>query len=107
LFTIAVFSYARQESKLKSGGTRTRIPTSYTPAYAAGPGYAADSEITLALPEILYEPSYPPPPGSPPPFDKGPPAYTGSGEEDKKDTESIRTVGGEDPFTDFEGHPRR
>jgi hypothetical protein len=102
MFTIVVFSYARNESKLKSGGTRARIPTSYTPA---GTGYAACDESTVTLPEVYYEFNYPPP-GSPPPFDKGLPAYTGSSEEDKKDAESLRTVVGEDPFTDFEGHPR-
>ena len=103
---MAVFSYARHESQLKSGGSRSRIPTSYAPAYATGSGYAAGHDSTLTLPEVFYEPSYPPPPGSPPPFDKGLPAYTGSSEEDKKDAESLRTVVGEDPFTDLEGHPR-
>jgi len=99
LFTVVVFSYARHESALVSGGARTHLPTTYTPAYPAG------TESTVTLPEVSYEPRYAPPPGSPPPFDKSFPAY--SREEDKKDTDSMKTVVAEDPFSDFEEYPRR
>ena len=81
-----------------SGGARNRLPTTYTPAYPA------TTESTATLPEVSYEPRYAPPPGTPPPFDKSLPAYS---EEDKKDTESMKTGVAEDPFSDFEEHPRR
>ncbi|KAI0299377.1 hypothetical protein B0F90DRAFT_613806 [Multifurca ochricompacta] len=63
LFTVIVFSYAQQETTLVTGGARTRLPTTYTPAYAAGPGYAAGIESTVTLPEVPYNQTYAPPPG--------------------------------------------
>ena len=88
---------------------RTSLPTNYTPAYTAGPGYvAAGAGSTIALPEVAYDrPSYAPPPGSPPPFDKSLPGY-GAGEEmEKKDTDSMRTAVADDPFSDeLDEYPR-
>jgi len=104
LFTFIAFGYARQESALASGGARSRLPTNYTPPYAAGPGYAEGSESTATLPDMGYDQRYAPPPGSPPPFDKSLPGY-GGGEAEKKDTDSMRTAVAEDPFADFEGPP--
>jgi len=99
LFSSVVFAYARQESGSVKGRGRS-IPTTYTPAYAAG------TESTAALPEVTYDqPRYAPPPDSPPPFDKSLPAY-GGGEMDKKDTESMRTVVEDDPFADYDELPR-
>ena len=66
----------------------------------------AATESTLTLNELPYEPRYAPPPGAPPPFDRTLPSYT-SGDEDKKDTESMKTVVMEDPFADFEDDSRR
>jgi hypothetical protein len=105
LFSFIAFGYSRQESALASGGPRARLPTNYTPPYAAGPGYAEGAESTATLPEIGYNQRYAPPPDSPPPFDKSLPGY-GGGEPDKKDTDSMRTAVAEDPFADFEEHPR-
>jgi hypothetical protein len=100
LLTFIAFSYARRESDLLSSSTRTRLPRAYNPAYAAG------NDSTLALPVVAYDQqSYAPPPGSPPPFDKSLPSY-GAGDVDKKETDSLKTVVGEDPFSDFE-EPRR
>jgi hypothetical protein len=66
----------------------------------------APTESTLTLNELPYEPHYAPPPGTPPPFDRTLPSYTGV-DEDKKDTESMKTVFVEDPFADFEDGSRR
>jgi len=99
MLTYIAFSYARRESGLTSSSTRTRLPRAYNPAYAAG----NDSSVTL--PVVAYDQTYAPPPGSPPPFDKSLPTY-GSGEVDKKETDSLKTVVGDDPFADFE-EPRR
>ena len=44
------------------------------------------------------------PPDSPPPFDKSLPGYS-SGEMDKKDNESMRTVVDDDPFADYDELP--
>lgn len=103
LLTFVTFCYAQQESALASRGIPAQLPTNYTPAYGADTGYAADTESTIALPEMGYD--YAPPPGSPPPFDKSLPAYSGK-EMDKKDTDSMKTAVAEDPFADFEEHPR-
>jgi hypothetical protein len=87
---------------------RTSLPTNYTPAYTAGPGYAAaGAESTVALPEVAYDrPSYAPPPGYPPPFDKGLPGY-GGGDMEKKDSDSMMTAVAEDPFSDeLDEYPR-
>jgi len=106
--TFLAFAYAQQESALAARSIPSRLPTTYTPAYGAGAGYETGIESTVTLPEVRYDQSYAPPPGSPPPFDKDLPAY-GSGEMDKKDFDSMKTVveEEEDPFADFEGHPRR
>jgi hypothetical protein len=99
LFSLVVFAYAQQESDSVQGRGRS-IPTTYTPAYAAG------AESTVALPEVTYDqPRYAPPSDSPPPFDKSLPGYSG-GEMDKKDTESMRTVVEDDPFADYDELPR-
>jgi len=103
VFTVVVFTYASHEAALAAGGARTRIPTAYKPAYPAG---SRDAESTLTLNELPYESRYAPPPGAPPPFDRTLPSYT-SGDEDKKDTESMVTVAVEDPFADFEDDSRR
>ncbi|KAI9438282.1 hypothetical protein H4582DRAFT_1954043 [Lactarius indigo] len=97
LFAVVAFSYAQQESALVSGAKRERLPASYAPAYGAGPS-------TLDLPEVEYNQSYAPPPGPPPPFDRSLPAYGGD-ENDKKDLDPVKTA--DDPFADFEDHPRR
>jgi len=104
LLTFLAFAYAQQESALASGGVPSRLPTNYNPAYDAGSGYAGGAESTIALPEVRYDQSYAPPPGSPPPFDKSLPAY-GSDEADKKDVDSMKTAVADDPFADFEEHP--
>jgi len=105
LFSFIAFGYARHESALAAGGARDRLPTNYTPPYAAGPGYAeGGADSTATLPEMGYDQRYAPPPGSPPPFDKTLPGY-GGGEPEKKDTDSMRTAVAEDPFADFEGPP--
>ncbi|KAH9000561.1 hypothetical protein EDB86DRAFT_2904617 [Lactarius hatsudake] len=104
LFSVIAFSYAQQESALVSGARRERLPASYAPAYGAGPGYAAGDESNLNLPEVQYNQSYAPPPGPPPPFDRSLPAYGGD-EHDKKDLDPVKTA--DDPFADFEDHPRR
>jgi len=106
LLTWVAFAYAHQESALAARGVPSRLPANYTPAYGAGTGYAAGSESTVTLPEVRYDQSYAPPPGSPPPFDKTLPMYGGD-EMDKKDTDSMKTAVAEDPFADFEGYPRR
>ena len=107
LLAFIAFAYAHQESALASRGVPSRLPTSYTPAYGAGAGREAGIESTANLPEMRYDQPYAPPPGSPPPFDKDLPAY-GGGETDKKDFDSMKTaVEDEDPFSDFEEHPRR
>jgi len=107
LLAFIAFAYAHQESALASRGVPSRLPTSYTPAYGAGAGREAGIESTANLPEMRYDQPYAPPPGSPPPFDKDLPAY-GGGETDKKDFDSMKTaVEDEDPFADFEEHPRR
>jgi len=101
------FAHAQQESALAAHSVPSHLPTTYTPAYGAGTGYDAGIESTVTLPEVRYDQSYAPPPGSPPPFDKGLPAYGGE-EMDKKDFDSMKTVvEEEDPFADFEEHPRR
>ncbi|KAI9462138.1 hypothetical protein F5148DRAFT_1286471 [Russula earlei] len=51
------------------GAARNDLPTTYSPAYATGPAYAAGNESTITVPEVAYDQQYPPPPGSPPPFD--------------------------------------
>lgn len=104
LFAAMAFSYAQQETALASGAKRERLPTAYAPAYAAGPGYAAGAESTVDLPEVEYNQPYAPPSGPPPPFDKSLPAY-GNEEVDKKDLDPVKMA--EDPFADFEDHPRR
>ncbi|KAH9167036.1 hypothetical protein EDB89DRAFT_164542 [Lactarius sanguifluus] len=104
LFSVIAFSYAQQESALVSGARRERLPASYAPAYGAGPGYAAGDESNLNLPEVDYNQSYAPPLGPPPPFDRSLPAYGGD-ENDKKDLDPVKTA--DDPFADFEDHPRR
>lgn len=58
----------------------------------------------VALPEVAYDPSYAPPPGSPPPFDKTLPAY--GGEEMEKGFDPMKSPAAEDPFADYEEHPR-
>jgi hypothetical protein len=98
LFTLAVFGYARQESGSVQGRGRS-IPTTYTPAYAAG------AESNVGLPEVNYDQPRYAPPDSPPPFDKSLPGY-GAGEMDKKDSESMRTVVEDDPFADYDELPR-
>jgi len=103
LLTFVTFCYVQQESALASRGIPAQLPTNYTPAYGADTGYAADTESTIDLPEVRYD--YAPPPGSPPPFDKTLPGYSGE-ETDKKDTDSMKTAVAEDPFADFEEHPR-
>jgi len=100
LLTFIAFTYARRESALASGSIRTRLPRAYNPAFAAG------NESSVTLHEVAYDQPYAPPPGSPPPFDKTLPAY-GAGEMDKKETDSLKTVVGDDPFADFEEQPRR
>lgn len=105
LLAFVAFAYAQQESALAVRGVPSRLPATYTPAYGAGAGHEAGFEST-ALPEVRYDQPYAPPPGSPPPFDKGLPAY-GGGETDKKDFDSMKTAVDEDPFADFEEHPRR
>ncbi|SRR6266702_1154654 len=105
LFAVIAFSYAQQESALVSGAKRDRLPTTYAPAYGAGPGYAAGDESTFNLPEVDYNQPYAAPPGPPPPFDRSLPAYGGD-EHDKKDLDPVKTVD-DDPFADFEDHPRR
>jgi hypothetical protein len=102
LFTFVAFAYARQGSASVQGSGRS-IPTTYTPAYAAG------AESTVGLPEVTYDqPRYAPPLDSPPPFDKSLPGYSGygGGEMDKKDNESMRTVVEDDPFADYDELPR-
>jgi len=106
LLTWIAFAYANQESALAARGVPSRLPANYTPAYDAGTGYAAGAESTVTLPEVRYDQPYAPPPGSPPPFDKSLPRY-GDDEMDKKDTDSMKTAVAEDPFADFEEHPRR
>lgn len=104
LFAVIAFSYAQQETSIASGGNRERLPATYTPAYSAGPGYAAGAESTVTLPDLDYNKPYAPPPGPPPAFDGNLPAYGGN-EYDKKDLDPVKTA--EDPFADFEDHPRR
>ena len=98
MFTLVVFAYARQASTSVQGRGRS-IPTTYTPAFAAG------AESTVALPEVSYDQPRYAPPESPPPFDKSLPGYS-SGEMDKKDNESMRTVVEDDPFADYDELPR-
>ena len=105
LLTFVAFTYAKQQSAVASRGVPSRLPTNYNPAYGAGSGYAAGTESTVTLPEVRYDQSYSPPPGSPPPFDKSLPAY-GGGEGYKKDVDSMKTAVEDDPFADFENHPR-
>ncbi|KAI9464046.1 hypothetical protein BJY52DRAFT_1184444 [Lactarius psammicola] len=105
-FAVLAVSYAQQESALVSGAKPERLPTTYAPAYGAGHGYAAGDESTLNLPEVQYnDQPYAPPPGPPPPFDRSLPAYGGD-EADKKDLDPVKTAD-DDPFADFEDHPRR
>ncbi|KAI0267352.1 hypothetical protein BC834DRAFT_968866 [Gloeopeniophorella convolvens] len=101
LFTLVAFAYAQQETAGVSGNAQARLPASYTPAYGAGPSYAAGAgESTADLPEVHYDHEpYAPPAGPPPGFDKSLPSY-GGGEADKKDL-------ADDPFADFEDAPRR
>lgn len=107
LLTFVAFAYAQKESALAARGVPSRLPANYTPAYGAGAGHEAGIDSTVTLPEVRYDQSYAPPPGSPPPFDKSLPAYGGE-ETDKKDFDSMKTaVDDEDPFADFEEHPRR
>jgi len=84
MLAFVAFAYVHQESTSVQGRGRS-IPTTYTPAYAAG------AESNVGLPEVTYDqPRYAPPLDSPPPFDKSLPGY-GSGEMDKNDTESMTT----------------
>ncbi|KAI9464045.1 hypothetical protein BJY52DRAFT_882953 [Lactarius psammicola] len=105
LFAIIAFSYAQQESAVVSGAKTEGLPTTYAPTYGAGHGYATGDESTLNLPEVQYNQPFAPPPGPPPPFDGSLPAY-GSDETDKKDLDPVKNAD-DDPFADFEGHPRR
>lgn len=99
-FAVISFSYAQQETAIAEGAKRDRLPTTYNPAYAAGPGYAVGDESNVNLPDLAYNQSYAPPPGPPPPFDRSLPAYGGGDQDDKMKS-------AEDPFADFEDHPRR
>jgi len=96
-FAVISFSYAQQETAIAEGAKRDRLPTTYNPAYAAGPGYAVGGGDSNAnLPDLAYDQSYAPPSGPPPPFDRSLPSY-GGGENDKT---MMKTA--EDPFADFE-----
>ena len=100
LFAVISFSYAQQETAIAEGAKRERLPTTYNPAYGAGPGYAVGDESNVNLPDLAYNQSYAPPPGPPPPFDRSLPSYGGGDQDDKMKA-------AEDPFADFEDHPRR
>ena len=69
--------------------------------YPAGAGYPVGDESNMNLPDLAYNQSYAPPPGSPPPFDKSLPAYGGH------DGDKVTTKTAEDPFADYEEPPRR
>ena len=69
--------------------------------YPAGAGYPSGDESNMNLPDLAYNQSYAPPPGSPPPFDKSLPAYGGH------DGDKVTTKTAEDPFADYEEPPRR
>ena len=103
LFAVIAFSYSQQETAIASGGFRERLLATYTPAYPAGPAYAAGGESTTTLLDLDYDKPYAPP-GTPPAFDRSLPAYGGDGY-DRKDLDMVETA--EDPFSDFEGQPRR
>src|SRR5260370_36007882 len=102
LFAVIAFSYAQQETSIVSGGNRERLPATYTPAYSAGPGYAAGAESTVTLPELDYNKPYAPPPGPPPAFDASLPA-DGGNEYDKKELHPEKPA--QDQFPAFEDHP--
>ena len=104
LFAVIAVSYSQQETAIASGGSRERLPATYTPAYPAGPAYAAGGESTTTLPDLDYNKPYAPPSGPPPAFDRSLPAYGGDGY-DRKDLDMVKTA--EDPFSDFEDQPRR
>jgi hypothetical protein len=104
LFAVVAWSYAQQETAIAAGGIRDRLPATYTPAYPAGPAYAAGGESTVTLPDLEYNKPYAPPPGPPPAFDSSLPAY-GNDENDKKYLDTVKDA--EDPFADFEDHTRR
>jgi len=102
LFATIAYSYAQQETAIAAGGKRDRLPATYAPAYPAGPAYAAGGESTVTLPDLDYNKPYAPPPGPPPAFDGSLPAY--GNDEDVKRDRDVKTA--EDPFADFEDHPR-